>query len=66
LFRNAYDLIVTKLHLTEEGFKNLLSIKASINLGLTDKLKISFPKIKSIEKPKSPENLARSEIQDSN
>jgi hypothetical protein len=51
LFKNAYDLIVAKLHLTDDGFHDILSIRASINLGLTDKLKLAFPKVLAIEKP---------------
>jgi hypothetical protein len=52
LFKKAYDLILTKLPAfgrTEYGFNNILSIKASINLGFTDKLKLSFPNILAIE-----------------
>lgn len=45
LFKNAYELIIAKLHLTEAGFKNILSIRASLNLGLTDKLKLAFPNV---------------------
>lgn len=45
LFKKAYDLIKIKLHLTDDGFNNILSIKSSINLGLTDKLKLAFPNI---------------------
>jgi hypothetical protein len=45
--QKAYDLIVTKSHFTYEGFNLILSIKASINLGLTDKLKLaSAPQLK--------------------
>lgn len=62
LFKKAYDLISTKLHLTEDGLNDILSIKASINLGLTDKLKLAFPKILAIEKPK----IGNVKIQDYN
>lgn len=51
LFKKAYELIVTKLHLTDAGFNTILSIKASINLGLTDNLKLAFPETLGIEKP---------------
>ena len=43
LFKKAIDVIKLKEHLTTEGLKKLVSIKASINWGLPDKLKGSFP-----------------------
>lgn len=51
LFKKAYNLIIDKLHLTNDGFKEILSIRASMNLGLTDKLALANPKILAIEKP---------------
>jgi len=45
LFKNAYELVMAKLHLTGAGFKKILSIRASLNLGLTDKLKLAFPNV---------------------
>ena len=47
----AYNIIKAKLHLTDEGFKEILSIRASMNLGLTNKLAIAIPNIIAIEKP---------------
>jgi hypothetical protein len=40
-----------KEHLTIEGLHKILSIKASINLGLSDALKTAFPDIVAINKP---------------
>lgn len=51
LFKDAISLIRNKEHLTLEGFRKVLSIKASMNLGLSDELKISFPDIKSRSRP---------------
>ena len=51
LFKKAIGLINEKKHLTIEGLENIISIKASLNLGLSDDLKISFPKISPITKP---------------
>nr|QBM09666.1 hypothetical protein [Dactylella sp.] len=48
LFKNAISLFKTKEHLNKEGFKKLLSIRASMNLGLSDELKLSFPDVKPI------------------
>jgi hypothetical protein len=47
------------------GFNKILSIKASINLGLTDKLKLAFPEILAIEKPLAT-RMEDVKIQDSN
>ena len=40
-------------HLTVEGFKKILYIRASLNLGLSDKLKAEFPTIVAMERPVS-------------
>lgn len=50
LFKDAILLIKNKEHLNKEGFIKVLSLKASINLGLSDELKISFPDIKPISR----------------
>jgi hypothetical protein len=42
LFKLAINLIKNKEHLTEEGLNKLVSIKASLNKGITDKLKDIF------------------------
>ena len=51
LFKDAISLISNKEHLNREGFIKVLCIKASINLGLSDELKLSFPDIKPISRP---------------
>ena len=43
LFRQAFELIKNKEHLTVEGLNKLVGIKASINWGLPDSLKEAFP-----------------------
>jgi hypothetical protein len=40
-----------KKHLTIEGLKKIVTIKASINLGLSDELKGAFPGIVPIQRP---------------
>ena len=40
-----------KKHLTEEGLRKFVAIKASINLGLSDSLKEAFPNITVLDKP---------------
>ena len=51
LFKDAISLLRNKKHLTGEGHRKVLSIKASMNLGLSDELKLSFPDIKPISRP---------------
>jgi hypothetical protein len=43
--------------LTKEGFKKILSIRASLNLGLSDELKLAFPDINPIAKPILPKAI---------
>ena len=38
-------------HLTEEGLKKILQIKASINKGLSEELKGMFPDIVPVQRP---------------
>jgi hypothetical protein len=40
-----------KEHLTIEGLHKILSIKSSINLGLSEELNLAFPNIVAIERP---------------
>lgn len=40
-----------KKHLTSEGFLDILSFKASLNLGLSSALKTAFPNISPKPKP---------------
>lgn len=59
LFKQAFELISCKEHLTNEGFHKVLAIKASINKGLSDKLKCSFPGVVPGSRPivKLPQNI---------
>lgn len=38
-------------HLTLEGLRKIISIKASLNLGLSDELKVAFPRIVAVIRP---------------
>ena len=51
LFSQAFELIKAKEHLTEEGFYKILTLKASINWGLSDNLKAAFPAVVPVERP---------------
>jgi len=54
LFKKAFDIIIDKKHLTLEGLHELISIRASLNKGLADRLKMAFPKIKPVVRPEIP------------
>jgi hypothetical protein len=53
LFKLIIDLMIQKKHLTKAGINKIVSIKASINLGLSKTLKSDFSKIKPIPRPLS-------------
>jgi hypothetical protein len=42
LFKSVVEMVNLKKHLTMEGLQNIVSFKASVNLGLTDVLKAAF------------------------
>jgi len=50
LFKQGISLLKNKEHLDKNGFMKLLSIKASINLGLSDELELSYPEVKPMKK----------------
>ena len=49
LFKEAFQLFIHKEHLTPDGLIKMASIKASINKGLSIKLKEAFPTAKIID-----------------
>jgi hypothetical protein len=51
LFKSVVHLINKKEHLTSEGLIKILSIKASMNKGLSDQLKAAFPDIIPVARP---------------
>jgi hypothetical protein len=59
LFKQAFDLIYRKEHLTKEGLNKILAIKASLNKGLSSELKKAFPDITPVPRPtvNLPENI---------
>jgi hypothetical protein len=62
LFQKAFDIFKTKLHFTDVGFYEILSIRASINLGLPTKLVLAFPNVLAIKIP----NIENLKIEDPN
>jgi len=55
LFKAIIELMSNQEHLTEEGLLKIISFKASLNKGLSDKLKASFPDIVPVIKPSVPD-----------
>lgn len=43
LFKTAVNIVNTKEHLTMKGLQRIVSLKASINLGLNNELMVAFP-----------------------
>jgi hypothetical protein len=59
LFKQAFDLVKSKNHLTAEGLRKIVSLRASMNTGLSDELKCSFSGVIPVPRPtvKLPENI---------
>ncbi len=52
LFKKVYKLVKTKEHLNKEGITKIVSIKASLNLGLSEELVKAFPGVIPVERPR--------------
>jgi len=50
LFKQAYELVKQKDHLTPEGLQKIVNIRASMNKGLPEKLKNYFPNTIPVER----------------
>jgi hypothetical protein len=51
LFKQAYELWLNKEHLTPEGLRKIVAIKASMNNGLPEGLKAAFPDVIPVLRP---------------
>uniref|UniRef100_UPI002001CF69 hypothetical protein n=1 Tax=Exserohilum turcicum TaxID=93612 RepID=UPI002001CF69 len=51
LFKEIVNLMLNKEHLTLDGLKKVLSLKASLNLGLSEELKVKFSNIEAVKRP---------------
>ena len=56
LLKKVVDLMNQKEHLTIEGIQKIVSIKASMNLGLSEELLVAFPDVKPVLRPSTNEN----------
>ena len=46
------EIMIRKEHLSEDGLRKIVAIKAAMNLGLSEKLKVAFPDVVPVERPK--------------
>ena len=51
MFKQVVKLMNNKAHLTIEGIHQIINIKASMNLGLSDFLKSEFNGFNPVERP---------------
>lgn len=51
LFKQAVELISNKEHLTQDGLQKIVAIRASMNKGLTEELKLAFPNTEPKPRP---------------
>ena len=51
LFKQAFELVKRKEHLTPEGLHKIVAIKATINNGLTETLKSAFSGVIPVPRP---------------
>ena len=54
LFKKAFDIIKIKEHLTKEGLMKLISIRATLNKGLPERLSAAFTQVIPVPKPEIP------------
>jgi hypothetical protein len=52
LFTKIVEIMQNKGHTTIEGLQQIINLKASLNLGLSDKLKADFPNTEQVPRPK--------------
>jgi hypothetical protein len=52
LFKNIVELMDKGEHLKEDSLIKIVNLRAALNRGLSDKLKLSFPEVTKIEKYK--------------
>ena len=51
LFKRGLEIVKAKGHLTQEGLNEIVSIKASMNIGLSEKLRKAFPLLALVVRP---------------
>src|SRR5204863_6691043 len=51
IFKQCFEIIKEKKHLTSEGMLSLVALRSSLNWGLSDSLKEAFQNIGSVNRP---------------
>ena len=51
IFKQCFEIIKQREHLTEKGLLNLIGLKSSLNWGLSDSLKEAFPNVTLVNRP---------------
>lgn len=51
LWKKVVAIKEKKQHLTQQGLEQIVNLKASINLGLSDQLPAAFPDIQPVQRP---------------
>ena len=54
LFKEVFHIMELKQHLTDDGLRKIVAIKASINFGLSPSLKLAFPPLPPTEDLRNP------------
>ena len=62
LFKQVIELMQNKVHLTPEGLQEIINIKSSMNLGISDDLKFYFINTVPVKRP----TIQTNKIQDFN
>lgn len=60
LFKKAFYIVNMKEHLTLSGFTKLLSVRATLNKGLSERLKSAFTEIIPVPRPEVPITILNS------
>jgi hypothetical protein len=51
IFKQCFEIIKQREHLTEKGLLSLIGLKSSLNWGLSDSLKEAFPNVTFVDRP---------------
>ena len=51
MFQKVYSIKKSGQHLTNDGLQKIVALKATMNLGLSEKLQAAFPDVVRVERP---------------
>lgn len=52
LFKSVFEKMCSKQHLTKEGLLKIVALKATLNKGLSEQLKVAFPNVIPVKRPR--------------